>query len=1507
MQPTQEAAALKRRAVLWSKTAGVLHRVMPTPSRASDDFFETSLTQGLVVYELCGGMCAGLEMLLRNGLHIAEYYYNDVAPSARRIAAYRVQVLQTRYSHLLHVNAFNEMMSLPDDVYKIDISMLLARNGTAERVLLMSGWPCQDLSQANSAGQGLDGPRSRAILPIVNLLIELNKLRHSPTAYLLENINAQHAFGENEARGKTEYAKLVQMLGVPVTFDAAAVGSRSHRVRNWWSNFMDSSAVNAILSSVKRDKGIYVNQILLNGFVASRANQSQQPFYACNGLEVEREALPTLTAFPQSNSYRGVASGVLKRLADKAEREPCAEERERLQGYDAMATAAEGVTTTERNIAIGNAWNIDAAAALLSVCIVLSELPRQSNNPVAAVHSEVPNWSYEYGVPLSYDTVESNPDGVELLRRQYESHFPFGHFSNGFSKKELLKVGFVAGKGLGSDLQGMVHPLGADESIARPRAGLGSSATTKPRETHEVVFVSGGNIKSSTSAIANSSLSYFPSQNSLKKVAQERDKRVEDAKSRQLVRNVNPIGIARFQPTRPLTLHGGGGLSHGTADLVGDDDGAEDLMVSSRGVSMKPYNDFARDCAMAAVAELSDLEGNNADPHKDAVFLEFLKTGGPTAGEAPDRVRAMQKRAKSYRWGAVSYASDRPDGSSQVSAAQEKEALLRVLADGSTRLVPSVQDRVQVVKEIHHASGHMGSRRTEALVRKTCWWPCLSTDVRKLLRQCSACDRVRASRGGTQMPLLRPLPLTTVGYRFSCDWAGGFPKSNLNNTHLFIIVEHATRWVEVWPTAIKNAATSAFLFNMLVIARFGAPAEVLTDGGSEFNKEFHELMRECMISHRFITPGNPQANGLAERIVQVFKKAIAKIGAGGLNELEWDMALGGILHAYRSTAQTSLKFSPYELIFGIKPVFTANTAERMQTPLFDQNWVASHEKEIVKELIERGALMIENRALALSNLQVAQTRDTLRYAKVRSGAYLPTLRRFGAGDLVYLSRENSELTQAKVHDAILRVVGFKQDSGDAVLEGSDGTRINSHMSRLRPCHLINVDLTVDTRRLVPNKKQPCMVCLSPEDAATMLLCDKCNNGYHLTCLTPPLLSVPKGDWLCPACILKGEVVAVRAKGEDAWYTPVSVGHKRHDLVYRALHGCRVRKLFDVQGEKREFEGTVRYDGYGPKNPLVVEWEDGEESILTEAQVRKFKIKETATAAAIVPYSGLSPAYRFTGLGAVLSQLSLDWSTVQSVVALRRAFLPQLHLHRSREYESGVTFFAKSTEVQNKLAQQLVSFLSANGSPKASSEKVAAQERCHEQAVRFLFGSVDVSREFTDVFMPFSTAALSSAVKHGGSVVYGFPWASRTQSLQPSMYHEVARQLASYVIVTVPPVEVLDWLIPILLAFSKTAAYILVPLSYVVDDSVFDRREFLSALVTEERLAFLHVPSSGLSRTCYVETNVWLAIYSEPAFKLAAMTANQDRMSAVGAHLRLTDEPPYVNCGFAESVTDVYTQ
>jgi hypothetical protein len=46
----------------------------------------------------------------------------------------------------------------------------------------------------------------------------------------------------------------------------------------------------------------------------------------------------------------------------------------------------------------------------------------------------------------------------------------------------------------------------------------------------------------------------------------------------------------------------------------------------------------------------------------------------------------------------------------------------------------------------------------------------------------------------------------------------------------------------------------------------------------------------------------------------------------------------------------------------------------------------------------------------------------------------------------------------------------------------------------------------------------CEVCHSPERGNEMILCDKCNLGFHTFCLNPPLDKIPDDDWYCEDCV-----------------------------------------------------------------------------------------------------------------------------------------------------------------------------------------------------------------------------------------------------------------------------------------------------------------------------------------------------------------------------------------------------
>ena len=96
--------------------------------------------------------------------------------------------------------------------------------------------------------------------------------------------------------------------------------------------------------------------------------------------------------------------------------------------------------------------------------------------------------------------------------------------------------------------------------------------------------------------------------------------------------------------------------------------------------------------------------------------------------------------------------------------------------------------------------------------------------------------------------------------------------------------------------------------------------EITSDNGAEYKAEFHQMCVKHGIDHRLITPGHPEANGMAERIVKVMKEGLRKyVLEHGV--AAWPEQLPVIEFGYRTTPQRSTGFSPYFLVYGRHPVY----------------------------------------------------------------------------------------------------------------------------------------------------------------------------------------------------------------------------------------------------------------------------------------------------------------------------------------------------------------------------------------------------------------------------------------------------------------------------------------------------------------------------------------------------------------------------------------------------------
>eukprot|EP00873_Tetraselmis_striata_P029435 jgi/Tetstr1/449699/TSEL_036767.t1 len=66
-------------------------------------------------------------------------------------------------------------------------------------------------------------------------------------------------------------------------------------------------------------------------------------------------------------------------------------------------------------------------------------------------------------------------------------------------------------------------------------------------------------------------------------------------------------------------------------------------------------------------------------------------------------------------------------------------------------------------------------------------------------------------------------------------------------------------------------------------------------------------------------------------------------------------------------------------------------------------------------------------------------------------------------------------------------------------------------------HLMPSDAAGDHSMLAPEADVACNVCSRRDQDELMLLCDGCDVGTHIHCLSPPLEGIPEGDWYCAAC------------------------------------------------------------------------------------------------------------------------------------------------------------------------------------------------------------------------------------------------------------------------------------------------------------------------------------------------------------------------------------------------------
>ena len=145
-------------------------------------------------------------------------------------------------------------------------------------------------------------------------------------------------------------------------------------------------------------------------------------------------------------------------------------------------------------------------------------------------------------------------------------------------------------------------------------------------------------------------------------------------------------------------------------------------------------------------------------------------------------------------------------------------------------LVPH-KHRHTIFQHIHNMA-HPGRLATKRLISSRYVWPGLSKDVAAWTSACASCQRSKIHRHIH----IKPLPIAVPQRRFAhihIDLVGPLPPSQ-GHTHILIIIDRTSRWMEAIPLTVTAATEVAAALFSGWICRFGVPDIITSDRGAQF-------------------------------------------------------------------------------------------------------------------------------------------------------------------------------------------------------------------------------------------------------------------------------------------------------------------------------------------------------------------------------------------------------------------------------------------------------------------------------------------------------------------------------------------------------------------------------------------------------------------------------------------------------------------------------------------------
>lgn len=198
----------------------------------------------------------------------------------------------------------------------------------------------------------------------------------------------------------------------------------------------------------------------------------------------------------------------------------------------------------------------------------------------------------------------------------------------------------------------------------------------------------------------------------------------------------------------------------------------------------------------------------------------------------------------------------------------------------------------------------MSRCKTRDRITSRFYWPNQLTDIEAYVKQCQSCQKKKDPKHVYRAELT-PLRPTKPMELVTTDIMGPLPITKKRNRYVLVIVDHFTKYVEIF--AIKTLEATEVADKLVeYICRHSVPDAIQSDQGTNFQAEIIEELCLLLDIHKVrTTPFHPEGDGISERFIRTLKTMMAHYT--NREKSDWDAELGLLQFAYNTATHSTTK------------------------------------------------------------------------------------------------------------------------------------------------------------------------------------------------------------------------------------------------------------------------------------------------------------------------------------------------------------------------------------------------------------------------------------------------------------------------------------------------------------------------------------------------------------------------------------------------------------------------